>query len=287
MPIRAASSACAFISCQRQRMMRRQRKRKAEGVQVERGLGAAIQKLESFAATMAELRGWRRYAAAFVSGAASTLALEPYGLLPVLFITIPVFIWLLDGVGEPTRSRRRRSMQRAGLVGWWFGFGYFLLGLYWVGNAFLVDAEKFAFLLPLAVTLLPAGLALFTAAAAAIARLFWFSGYRRVAVLAVIWTTFEWLRGHVLTGFPWNLIGESLAASSDALMQAAALVGAYGLSFIALLITGAIATFDPRDASVAHRLDREIFAAPAIALAGLALIWIGGSARLSSAQMDL
>src|SRR5690606_28007350 len=178
-------------------------------------------------------------------------------------------------------------MQRAGLVGWWFGFGYFLLGLYWVGNAFLVDAEKFAFLLPLAVTLLPAGLALFTAAAAAIARLFWFRGYRRVAVFAVIWTIFEWLRGHVLTGFPWNLIGESLAASSDALMQAAALVGAYGLSFVALLITGALATFDARGASFAHRLDREIFAAPAIALAGLALIWIGGSARLSSAEMDL
>ena len=255
-------------------------------MQVERGVGAAIQRLESFAATMAELRGWRRYAAAFVSGAASTLALEPYGLLPVLFITIPVFIWLLDGVGEPTRSRRRRAMQRAGLVGWWFGFGYFLLGLYWVGNAFLVDAEKFAFLLPLAVMLLPAGLALFTAAAAATARLFWFNGYRRVAVLAVIWTVFEWLRGHVLTGFPWNLIGESLAASSDALMQVAALVGAYGLSFIALLITGSLATFDTRGASVAHRLDRELFAAPAIALAGLALIWIGGSARLSSAEID-
>src|SRR5690606_29052074 len=257
------------------------------GVQIERGVGAAVEKLESFAATLAELRGWRRYAAALVAGAASTLALEPYGFLPVLFLTIPVFIWLLDGVGEPTRSRRRRTMQRAALVGWWFGFGYFLLGLYWVGNAFLVDAEKFAFLLPLAVTLLPAGLALFTAAVAAIARLFWFKGYRRVAVFAVIWTIFEWLRGHVLTGFPWNLIGESLAASSDALMQAAALVGAYGLSFVALLITGALATFDARGASFAHRLDREIFAAPAIALAGLALIWIGGSARLSSAEMDL
>lgn len=256
-------------------------------MQVERGVGAAIEKLESFAAALAELRGWRRYAVALVSGAASTLALEPYGFLPVLFLTIPVFIWLLDGVGEPTRSRRRRTMQRAALIGWWFGFGYFLLGFYWVGNAFLVDAEKFAFLLPLAVTLLPAGLALFTAATAAIARLFWFRGYRRVAILAVVWTTFEWLRGHVLTGFPWNLIGESLAASSDALMQVAALVGAYGLSFIVLLITGAVATIDVRGASVTHRLDREIFAAPAIALAGLALIWIGGSARLSSAEVDL
>ncbi|HCX68671.1 MAG TPA: apolipoprotein N-acyltransferase, partial [Rhodobiaceae bacterium] len=86
---------------------------------------------------------------------------------------------------------------------------------------------------------------LFTGAAAAVARLFWFHGYRRVAVLAIFWTAFEWLRGHVLTGFPWNLIGESFA-TSNALMQVAALVGVYGLSFITMLIAGSPAAFDTR-----------------------------------------
>ncbi|MBO6633966.1 apolipoprotein N-acyltransferase [Parvibaculum sp.] len=251
----------------------------------ENGLLEAVDRLERFACFLSELRGWRRYLAAFVAGVVSVLALPPYEFLPVLFVSIPVLVWLLDGVGEPTRSRRRRVLWRAGLIGWWFGFGYFLFGLYWVGNAFLVDAEKFAFLLPVAVTLMPAGLALFTGAAAAIARLFWLNGYRRVAVLAVVWTIFEWLRGHILTGFPWNLIGESFTGS-DALLQVAALVGAYGLSFIVMLIAGSPASFDTRLLPGSRRLDGELFAAPAIALAGLALIWVGGAARLSSAELD-
>lgn len=263
----------------------RHRLRKAEPVRIEDSLGAAVFRLESLASALAELRGWRRHAAAFAAGAAGTFALPPYGFLPLIFIAVPVLVWLLDGVGEPTRSRRRRVMWRSALIGWWFGFGYFLLGLFWIGNAFLVDAEKFAFLLPVAVTLMPAGLALFTAAAAAVSRLFWFHGYRRIAVFAVVWTSFEWLRGHVLTGFPWNLIGNSFAAS-DSLLQAAALVGPYGLSFIAMLVAGSIAAFDTRGASIARRLDGDLLAAPAIALAGLALIWIGGAARLSSAELD-
>lgn len=251
----------------------------------ESGLVEAVHRLERFASFLSELRGWRRYLAAFVAGLVSVLALPPYEFLPVLFVSIPVLVWLLDGVGDPTRSRRRRVLWRAGLTGWWFGFGYFLLGLYWVGNAFLVDAEKFAFLLPVAVTLMPAGLALFTGAAAALARLFWLSGYRRVAVFAVVWTAFEWLRGHILTGFPWNLVGESFTGS-DALLQVAALVGAYGLSFIVMLIAGSPASFDTRVLPGSRQPDGELFAAPAIALAGLALIWVGGAARLSSAELD-
>jgi len=253
-------------------------------VRIESGFAAAMERLSDFAVWLSELRGWRRYLASFVAGALSVLALPPYEFLPLLFVTVPVLVWLLDGVGEPTRSRRRRVIWRAGLVGWWFGFGYFLFGLYWVGNAFLVDAEKFAFLLPVAVTLLPAGLALFTGAAAAVARLFWFHGYRRIAIFAVSWTVLEWLRGHVFTGFPWNLVGESFAGS-DALMQAGALVGVYGLSFVALLIVGSPAVLDTRAIPGPRAFDGEFLAAPAIALAGLALIWVGGAARLSSAEL--
>ncbi|MDP1626060.1 MAG: apolipoprotein N-acyltransferase [Parvibaculum sp.] len=253
-------------------------------MRVESGVAAAVYRVERVATILAELRGWRRHLAAFVAGAVSVLALPPYDFLPVLFVTVPFLVWLLDGVGEPTRSRRRRVMWRAGAVGWWFGFGYFFLGLYWVGHAFLVEADKFAFLLPVAVTLLPAGLGLFTGAAAALARLFWFRGYRRVVVLALAWTVFEWLRGHVLTGFPWNLIGESLTGS-DALMQVAALVGAYGLSLIALLIVGSPASFDTRVSPAQRAVDGELLAAPLIALASLALLWVGGAARLSSAEM--
>src|SRR5205807_9916340 len=142
----------------------------------------------------------KRILIAFMAGAVATLALPPFNLWPAPFVAFPVLVWLIDGTG----SGRLGGVGAAAVVGWWFGFGYFLVGLYWVGNAFLVDAKTFGWLLPFAVISLPAGLALFTAFGAALARLMWRPGARRVLALALALTIAEWLRGHAMTGFPWN-----------------------------------------------------------------------------------
>lgn len=98
------------------------------------------------------LRGWRQMLAAFVAGGLSALSFAPIFAFPILFLTLPVFVWLIDGSA---------NWRRAFTAGWAFGFGYFFFNLFWIGEAFLVEADKFAWLLPFAVTLLPAGLALF------------------------------------------------------------------------------------------------------------------------------
>ena len=110
--------------------------------------------------------GWRRWLIAFAAGAVSALAVAPFFAWPVLFLTFPVLVWLIDSA----RLRPAAGMIGAAVTGWWFGFGYFLAGLYWVGYAFLVDAPTFGWLLPIAVVGLPAGLALFTAFGVALAR---------------------------------------------------------------------------------------------------------------------
>jgi apolipoprotein N-acyltransferase len=81
--------------------------------------------------------------------------MAPFFLSPVLFVTLPVLVWLIDGAADAGPSRRALFLRAAG-IGWWFGFGYFLLGLFWIGEAFLVEADKFAWLLPVAVTGPPA-----------------------------------------------------------------------------------------------------------------------------------
>ena len=86
-------------------------------------------------------------------------ALAPVNAWPVLFVTFPVAVWLIDGAS----AGRLGGMMTAAIAGWWFGFGYFVAGLYWIGFAFLVDAKTFAWLLPFAVLGLPAGLAFFFA----------------------------------------------------------------------------------------------------------------------------
>ncbi|MFL5050274.1 MAG: apolipoprotein N-acyltransferase [Xanthobacteraceae bacterium] len=175
--------------------------------------------------------GWRRAAIAAAAGAMSTLALAPFNLWPVMFLTFPVLVWLVDG----SAAGRLGGVMSAAGAGWWFGFGYFLAGLYWVGHAFLVDAKTFGWLLPFAVAGLPAGLALFTAAGLALARAMWTRGPSRVLALAVALTVVEWLRGHVLTGFPWNAYGYALTGPL-VLAQSAALVGIWGLTFMAVAI---------------------------------------------------
>ncbi len=181
--------------------------------------------------------GWRRAVIAFAAGALSVAAMAPLNLWPILFVTFATLVWLIDGAGVGPWG----GVTIAAATGWWFGFGYFLFGLYWMGNAFLVDARTFGWLLPFAVVGLPAVLAIFTAFGAALARLLWVRGALRILALGAALTVAEWLRGHLLTGFPWNAFGYAIT-SPLALAQSASIVGIWGLTFIAVVVCASPAT---------------------------------------------
>jgi apolipoprotein N-acyltransferase len=168
---------------------------------------------------------------AFLAGAASTLALAPINFWPAMFLTFPPLVLMLDGVG----AARWGGIRAAFAIGWWFGFGYFLSGLYWIGSAFLVDAETFGWMLPFAVTLLPAGLAVFIGLGFVAARLLWTTGHMRVLTLAAALSSAEWLRGHLFTGFPWNAFGYALTTPLP-LAESVAIFGIWGLTFVAVAV---------------------------------------------------
>jgi apolipoprotein N-acyltransferase len=187
-----------------------------------------------------KLAGWRAHLLGFGAGSISTLALAPLHLWPVMFATLPVVVWLLDGLAARAGTMGAR-LRGASLLGWWFGFGYFFASLYWIGFAFFVQAEQFAWMSPLGILFMPAGLALFFALGLALASAVWRPGPARIVLLALAFFAVELLRGHVLTGFPWNAIGYTLAAP-ETLMQSGALFGVYGMSFLAVLVFAAPAT---------------------------------------------
>jgi apolipoprotein N-acyltransferase len=221
--------------------------------------------------------GWRRGAIAFAAGAVNALALSPVNFWPAAFVSVTLAVWLIDGAaGSAPVSQTRWSASRAAAsAGWFWGFGYFLAGLWWLGSAFLIEADKFAWALPLGVVALPAGLALFTALGFALARLIWSSGAARVLALAAGLGAGEWLRCNLLTGFPWNEIG-MLLGRDLVLAQIASLVGLHGLTLLSVAIFAAPATLI--DAG-----DRSWKRQPAfLALAALALIALFGAWRLSA-----
>ena len=189
------------------------------------------------------LEGWRRLWLTFLAGALASLGQAPLGWFPLLFVALPVLVWLLDSaaLGKAPRAAAHTMAK----VGWMFGFGFFLLTFYWLGAAFLVEAEKFAWAMPLAILVLPAGLALFWGLAAALCAPVWSSSPLRVIWLALSLSAMEWLRGFVLTGLPWGGLGPALA-SNGITMQALAWVGPDVMALYAILLFALPVFFAPQ-----------------------------------------
>ena len=231
-----------------------------------RGDATPVAPLRRLALKMGGLSRRRRHLLAALLGAAATAALPPLFLVPLLVPAFTGLVWLLDAA--PSRGR-------AFWLGWSFGAGYFATGLYWISYALLTDPVRFGWMIPFALFGLAAGLGLFTGAATWLAALPRARGAGRVLALAASWSAFEWLRGHVLTGFPWNLIGTTWAAS-DVTMQPAAWIGAYGLGLVTVLVAALPALL--ADAPAPGRGTR--WRPVAVGTLGLVVLFGAGALRL-------
>jgi apolipoprotein N-acyltransferase len=182
---------------------------------------------------LAALSGWRRYGLAFLLGLCATATLPPVDLTLLLLVAFPGLLWLDEGSLGPWASFR---------LGYAFGFGFFLSGLYWIAAALFVDIASFWWLVPVAAAGLPAALALYVAGALFVTHFvvkrLRLPGVARVIVFSIVWTAAEWVRGHAFTGLPWNLIGYAWSGGFPGailMLQSVAWFGIYGLSFLTVL----------------------------------------------------
>ena len=164
--------------------------------------------------------------AAFLLGAASVLGFAPFLLFPIPIIALALLVRLWQGA----------TPRMAALQGYAFGAGLFLAGVSWVYVSMHVFGGMPLLLAGLAAVLFCCVLALFPALAGYV-----FARLRRDRILADVllaaaaWTLAEWLRGWVLTGFPWLAFGYAQTPPSP-LAGYAPLLGTYGVGFIAALI---------------------------------------------------
>ncbi|GAB4070551.1 apolipoprotein N-acyltransferase [Ancylobacter sonchi] len=220
----------------------------------------------------------RRGLIALAAGAVSALAMPPFGLWPLLALTLPVLVLLLDGVRARATGVRAAFGPAFGL-GWCFGLGYFVAGLWWIGAAFLVQADDFAWLMPFAVLGLPAYLALYTGLGASACMLLWPRGPARFLGFAALMTGTEWLRGTLLTGFPWNNFGYALGNDLN-FAQSSAVFGVAGLCLVTLACLSTPAALVDGSRSRWARLGPPL--AAALVLAGM---WLGGAWRLAHVEV--
>jgi apolipoprotein N-acyltransferase len=231
------------------------------------GTGGRLTKISDVIAGAA---GWRGALLTVALGAIAASALPPVYILPAL-LAFTALAWRLEGVDSPFHSA---------WTGWLFGFGYHVLGLYWISNALLVESDRFAVFVPLAAIGLPMLLALFPAVMMSIVPLISRPGWSRALAVAGLWSVAEYARGHLFTGFPWNLPAYTVSFS-DALSQAASWIGAYGLTLVVLVVA-----VSPAIAWGPNRPCRRLTGTIAcMSLVIGLLLWGGGAARLSSVDL--
>lgn len=216
-----------------------------------------------------------RFALALAAGWLASLALPPAGLM---LAQLPAYSLLIALVG------RSRTLWGGFGVCWAFAFAYHVSGLSWIGEAFLVDAERFAWMRPFAVSGLPAGLALLAGLAGMafvwIRRRLAATPLADVLLFAVLFMASEWLRGNILTGFPWNLPIHGWDRALPVL-QGVAWAGPYGMSLLAVIAGGALV---PLFSAGPWR--GRITGALALVLP-LAIAGAAGSVRLANAPAEM
>ena len=215
-----------------------------------------------WAAQVGNLSGWRRNLAALIFGMMATLAMPPLFLFPLLIASFTGLYWLISAA----------SPKRAFLDGWWWGWGYYISGLYWMCIALMTDPDKFAWMIPFALFGLTAVIAIYCGVACWIYKRLVIPSLSRdlckdpsttlrsaqgeniltnIFTFATVWTLVEFARGHLFTGFPWNLAGYSFAVS-DAAIQLASLAGAYGLTWWAVWLAAVPASGNRRAIALSY-----------------------------------
>ncbi len=203
---------------------------------------------------------------ALLAGGAHALSFAPFNLPALQLAALATLIAL---------AQWQPSWQRAALIGYAFGLGWFSIGVSWVYISMHVHGDMPSWIAALATFALAALLAVFPALAAGAAH----RATRRSALRLLLawpgaWCLSEWLRGTILTGLPW--IASGYAHTDGTLAGYAPVVGVYGLCLIAAVIAGAAATVLQRrsDASLATR----------IAALGVALLLVAGGQLLRGVE---
>lgn len=228
--------------------------------------------------------GWRRFLLLLVAGAVAGLSVPPFFFLPALFLAMPIWVWALDGA---ERGRGwRRLFGPAFTIGFAFGWGYFLVAFHWLGAAFFVDGGWMLAAMPPAILALSALIALFWGLASALAHLSWSHGGWRILTLTSWLAVAEFARGHVLTGFPFDLLGYSLTGT-DEMMQLASVIGVYGLTFLAALLAMTPALIWPADDRPWSARLAPFFLALMLIAAQLGYGWNRLSGTVSTERQDI
>ena len=174
------------------------------------------------------------FLAPFSLGVITIFGFSPYNFTFVNFFTFSILLFFIYLIRKKTFSiyRKKKSNRYFFYLGISFGFGFFLFGNYWISISLTHD-EMFTNLIPFALILIPLFLSLFFGLAILLVGRFSEKKIYFILLFSLVFSIFEYLRGNIFTGFPWNLISYTWSWSSESI-QILSLIGSYSLSLISL-----------------------------------------------------
>ena len=173
-----------------------------------------------------------------VLGTVTSFSLPPFNYFILNFFTFTLFFLFLI-----KKNKQFKNKKLSFLYGWLFGFGYFFTNLYWVSISLTFD-NNFKFLIPLTMLLIPAVLAIFYGLVGYLFAIFKSKKLIvSILIFSLIFGTVEFMRGIILTGFPWNLIVYSFSNQVQ-ILSIISIIGTYGFNLfcISLFVSPAIFT---------------------------------------------
>ena len=164
----------------------------------------------------------------FFLGLVTSFSLTPYNYLIINFFTFPFLLFFFI-------ENYKKSKWNSFNIGLFFGFGYFISNLYWITNS-LTFYENYKYLIPAALIIIPLFLGIFYGLGTLLISFFKLEKkFSSILIFSLIFAIIEFIRGFILGGFPWNVIGYSWTHYPYSL-QVLSLIGTYSFNLLCITI---------------------------------------------------
>ncbi len=176
------------------------------------------------------------YLAPFILGSLTVLSFEPFNLTIINFLIFPTFFYLLVYINKKSKGVYRKKPYKKNLFifGLVFGFGFYLCGVSWITNSLTFD-ENFKLLIPFAFIFIPLFLSLFLGITTLIIGPYLRLNSISLLIFSASLSLSDYLRAHVLSGFPWNLWAYSTATMNE-ILQIVNIIGLYSYNLLVVTI---------------------------------------------------